>query len=46
MSHELEITDGVANMIWTNEVPWHGLGTTTNDRDADHRFSAGTTTIV
>lgn len=27
MSHELEITDGVANMIWTNEVPWHGLGT-------------------
>ena len=28
MSHELEINaDGTANMIWTNEVPWHGLGT-------------------
>jgi phage/plasmid-like protein (TIGR03299 family) len=27
MSHELEIEDGVANMIWTNEKPWHGLGT-------------------
>ena len=28
MSHELEINvDGTANMVWTNEKPWHGLGT-------------------
>jgi len=27
MSHELEMNaDGTANMIWTDEVPWHGLG--------------------
>ncbi len=28
MAHELEINaDGTANMVWTNQKPWHGLGT-------------------
>jgi|2_EtaG_2_1085320.scaffolds.fasta_scaffold17680_3 phage/plasmid-like protein (TIGR03299 family) len=28
MSHELEINQaGEANMVWTDKVPWHGLGT-------------------
>ena len=27
MSHELEIVDGKANMVYVGEVPWHGLGT-------------------
>lgn len=27
MSHELEIIDGVAQMAYTGETPWHGLGT-------------------
>jgi len=26
MSHEIEIVDGVANMAYAGEVPWHGLG--------------------
>jgi phage/plasmid-like protein (TIGR03299 family) len=27
MSHELEFVDGQAAMVYTGEVPWHGLGT-------------------
>ena len=27
MSHEIEITDGKAQMFYHGEVPWHGLGT-------------------
>lgn len=27
MSHELEIVNGEAQMAWSGEVPWHGLGT-------------------
>jgi phage/plasmid-like protein (TIGR03299 family) len=27
MSHELEMTDGKANMVYAGDVPWHGLGT-------------------
>ena len=27
MSHEIEIVDGQANLAYTGEVPWHGLGT-------------------
>ena len=27
MSHDLEFSNGAANMVWTNQVPWHGLGT-------------------
>lgn len=26
MAHEIEIVDGVANMAYVGEVPWHGLG--------------------
>ena len=26
MSHELEIVNGEAQMAYTGEVPWHGLG--------------------
>jgi phage/plasmid-like protein (TIGR03299 family) len=27
MAHELEIIDGVAQMVYVGDVPWHGLGT-------------------
>jgi phage/plasmid-like protein (TIGR03299 family) len=27
MAHELEIIDGVAQMVYVGETPWHGLGT-------------------
>jgi phage/plasmid-like protein (TIGR03299 family) len=27
MAHELEVIDGVAQMVWVGEKPWHGLGT-------------------
>lgn len=27
MAHELEIVDGVAQMAYAGDVPWHGLGT-------------------
>lgn len=27
MSHEIETVNGQAAMAWTNQVPWHGLGT-------------------
>ena len=27
MSHEIEFTEGVANICWAGETPWHGLGT-------------------
>ena len=26
MSHMIEMVDGVAQMAWTGEAPWHGLG--------------------
>ena len=26
MAHELEIIDGVAQMAYAGDVPWHGLG--------------------
>lgn len=26
MSHEIEMIDGIAQMAYTGEVPWHGLG--------------------
>lgn len=26
MSHMIEMVDGVAQMAWTGETPWHGLG--------------------
>ena len=27
MSHEVEMVDGVAQMAYAGETPWHGLGT-------------------
>ena len=27
MAHELEIVDGMANMVWADTPCWHGLGT-------------------
>ena len=26
MAHEVEIVDGVAQMAYAGELPWHGLG--------------------
>lgn len=26
MAHEIEVVDGIANMAFVGEVPWHGLG--------------------
>lgn len=27
MAHEIEVVDGVAQMVYVGDVPWHGLGT-------------------
>ena len=27
MAHELEFVDGVAQMAYAGDTPWHGLGT-------------------
>ena len=38
MSHELEIVDGIAAMVWTKEKPWHGLGIEMDPKAGAHEW--------
>ena len=41
MAHELEIVDGIAQMAYAGDVPWHGLGTkVSNDLTPDQMLKA------
>lgn len=41
MAHELEIVDGVAQMAYAGDVPWHGLGTkVSNDLTPEQMLNA------